>query len=326
LEKQLDEKKKHRTPLQNVHWTPERVNILGANVAVIGAYGSGKTELEEAFAELVYFDQTLRKRPQFKIYVHAIKEVFKKNWHNGLCGGETPIHRKRVTFRSKRFNYLKSDYHNSLVFLEDLPAWIEGKDREQADTITLNNFLSTVRHRNTVFFASAQSLIDFFTILGPQVLSKFSHYVLFHSAESMLRLSKVGMSIGSCHTINGIVRNLPKFNCVTIDLRQRLMTRPFENIEPDSLVNMTLNKNNQDDVLPIEISERPEKISDPNKIIPLSQTSNIIVERLKKDSNINLSEFAKELGMAEQTMYNWIQRLKKQNYLEKDKRYGAARR
>lgn len=304
----------------NPNWTPKRASQYGANVAVIGAIGSGKTTLLENFAECVYI--TDKWRP-FKIFVHATSDVFKDNWKNL----EATIHRKRVTFRSKRFNYLKREYNNSLAFLEDLPAWIHGKDgREIIDTDTLNNFLSTIRHRKTVFFASAQSLADFFSILSPQVLSKFTHYILFKPLESMLRLKKVGLSIGSCHTIERIVQNLPQFHYIMIDLRRKLMTPPIKNLdEPLEVMNMTLNRNNIEDVMEIEVSDRVFNPT-PNKKVPLTKTADVIIKRLKEKPEIDLREFAKELGMANQTMYNWIARLKERGYLDSTVRYGAPRK
>lgn len=299
-------------------WTPKNVSKFGANVAVIGSIGSGKTVLQEEFAERVY-DGT------FKIWVHASKEVFRNDWTGN---GDAVIHRRRATFQSKRFDYLKRGYENSLVFLEDLPSWAKGEQQhsERTDQVTLNNFLSTIRHRRSVFFASAQSLLDFFEILSQQVLTKFTHYVIFKSTESMLRLKKIGLGTGSCYFVERLVRRLEPYKCIVLDLRQNLVTNPFSNIEVGILKNLTLRESNDFEVKKIEIVEKEKNGNAGKRKVPLSQTAFAIREKLKNEPNTDLREFAKELGMNKGTMYNWVNRLKKRGYLDAGVRYGSPRK
>jgi len=297
--------------VMKMKWNPKTVSKFGANVAVIGMIGSGKTTLQEKFAEYVY-DGT------FNIWVHAPKEVFEDNWKG------SPIHKRRVTFRSKRFNYLKRGYNNSLVFLEDLPSWVKGEHGEKTDQLTLNNFLSTIRHRKTVFFASAQSISDMFDILLPQVLAKFTHYIFFNSSESLLKMQRIGIQTGSCYYLERIIRSLKPFEAIMLDLRYKFVTKPFINLDSKVIADVTLGNDCEKEELQVT-----EKIKVGNKIVskvPLNERSAVIVERLKQNPQTDLRKLAKELGMSPRTMYNWLNRLKKRGYLDKNERYGAPRR
>jgi hypothetical protein len=313
----------------SILWNPELVSQYGANVYLFGYIGCGKTTLLKTLVN--YLQQNAVKigdgdhcrgyNTPFPMNVHATKDILydqKYGWT------DIPfIHRKMVPMTAKRFPYFREGCTNALTILEDLPTMITTGQTVQEP---LNNFLSGIRHRNSVFFLSAQALSDYLEILSPAVRAKMTHLVAFSTGESLLRLRKFGIPSGVARFLDNRLRMVNKYEYIVIDVREKIVTKPFSNKNVEPLLRMLKRQNLADEIEDFQYLwiPKPYRPKEDKKILTPSCLK--VEEELKKNPKQDLNDLAIKLGITRKTLYKNINYLKANNRLDKNVRYGKGHR
>lgn len=306
----------------DIPWSPTSVKDHGVNCIVIGNIGEGKTTLMKTLfttlrkeGEPIAKDSVRNVSLPFPMFVQAIPRILKNDWKH------FPIHKKQVT--SRRFSYLRYEYQNSIVLLEDLPSWYRDSNSKAIPLVALNNFLSTIRHWNACFFITTQSVDDVVSLLPEFITRKITHIALFPNTNTF-KLKPFGVPPATRRVLDAYVKPLPRRHYLAIDIRNRLLLNATVNTNPVPLLRLLAEKSHPREVNNLSSLWVPAKKRRENQIVDPRGTE--IVNALSKNPYQDLSVLAHDMNMAKQTMYNWVRRLKKANLLDSDIRYGAPRK
>jgi len=281
------------------------------SAAIEARIGGGKTTLAKSF---------IRDIPLTSLVFVPTKEVMQE--YRGI-----KVKRAYKTLSKKRFEYYLSRMRGNNIVFEDIPMWIRSPKEEEELDILMCNIFSGIRKRKYSIFATTYDL----GTIPRRTLWSFSFYIFLRGGTwHLARLAGRGIPSYVCWFAQKLRQNIPDFHYFVIDTIMNRITKPAINTYTAPLFNCFTG-------MPTDSWSFDELMTSKNKgsksggrpKMPngyLSPKAQKIISILKSNPSTDLRKLAKELGMANSTMYNWIQRLKKQEHLDKDVRYGAPRK
>lgn len=317
----------------------EELSELGINSVIYGIVRSGKTTLmKEVFNEFRNLPKVgeghLLKHKKillpFPMYVLATKKIIEENeWD------KFPVRYKSVAITGKRFYYFFKSIQGSAVLIEDFPTMF--KDRSvwgrKADWTPINNFLSAVRHYNSMFFMTGQSFEDYIHFVPRYVLAKFTYIIIFRTPETLFRLMKINIPRRTCVFLDNAVKNLPRYNFIALDIRRKMLLKPTDSRDASRLLRFFSEKEDEEEVWDMQSywygitsGKRGGGRKPKPKDAPLYGGHQVIVDTLNADSNTNLKDLAETLGITLASLYVTICRLRKAGKLPNYKPKAGRKR